>query len=673
MYLNTACNGFFVTSCSSLKKTMKRHNKKTVSNSSPLQLSEKILNKQPLENSNLTEAIHKAMLTNIDNVISIIDSNGLVQYLSPNFEKLFGWNPEEISDSWYLVHSEDIEKCKTEYAGLLWKENATTTIEFRQKCKDGNWKWVENTAINKIYDPDIKGILLIYRDVTKRKLAEEVIEKQRRDFQIMIDNAPVMVSYKSINDKIVHVNRAFADFVGVPSNKIIGMTTFDLIPNPAAAQQIRDHDLEVMRTGIPLLNQYMKWSGPNQKEIWVLYSKLPFYDSNGTIIGTISYIMDVNDRMTAENELRKSEEKYRLLVDEVSDGFYIIDTEGMFTFANRALANLLGYEDPNEIIGRSFVEFLLPGEAEKQSLQYHNALALGLDNDLVITEVLRKDGTHAILEIRSRIIFVDNKPIGFRGVVLDITERKNAELQLQKYADELKSANEARDRFYSIIAHDLRGPFQAFLNVSEMCATEIDTLTTEEIKIFATELNLALKRQYQLLTDLLDWTRLQTKDFNLNLENSKLHILVNEVIDSLALMSKQKEIKVKNKVDKNSFILTDTHLLKLALRNLISNGIKFTNRKGFVIISSKTLDGYIAVTVSDNGIGISKEDISKLFTRNERFSTDGTAMETGTGLGLMICKQIVEKHGGNIWIESELGKGSKFIFTIPESKDLEIT
>jgi PAS domain S-box-containing protein len=652
---------------------MKRHNKKTVSNSSPLQLSEKILNKQPLENSNLTEAIHKAMLTNIDNVISIIDSNGLVQYLSPNFEKLFGWNPEEISDSWYLVHSEDIEKCKTEYAGLLWKENATTTIEFRQKCKDGNWKWVENTAINKIYDPDIKGILLIYRDVTKRKLAEEVIEKQRRDFQIMIDNAPVMVSYKSINDKIVHVNRAFADFVGVPSNKIIGMTTFDLIPNPAAAQQIRDHDLEVMRTGIPLLNQYMKWSGPNQKEIWVLYSKLPFYDSNGTIIGTISYIMDVNDRMTAENELRKSEEKYRLLVDEVSDGFYIIDTEGMFTFANRALANLLGYEDPNEIIGRSFVEFLLPGEAEKQSLQYHNALALGLDNDLVITEVLRKDGTHAILEIRSRIIFVDNKPIGFRGVVLDITERKNAELQLQKYADELKSANEARDRFYSIIAHDLRGPFQAFLNVSEMCATEIDTLTTEEIKIFATELNLALKRQYQLLTDLLDWTRLQTKDFNLNLENSKLHILVNEVIDSLALMSKQKEIKVKNKVDKNSFILTDTHLLKLALRNLISNGIKFTNRKGFVIISSKTLDGYIAVTVSDNGIGISKEDISKLFTRNERFSTDGTAMETGTGLGLMICKQIVEKHGGNIWIESELGKGSKFIFTIPESKDLEIT
>jgi PAS domain S-box-containing protein len=503
---------------------------------------------------------------------------------------------------------------------------------------------------------------------------KKAIELQQRDFQLMIENAPIMVSYKSKDDKIVHANKAFADFVGVPLNKIIGMTTFDLISDLVAAQKVRDHDLEVIRTGTPLLNQYMKWSGyPNQKETWVLYSKLPFYNSDQTIIGTISYIMDVNDRMSAENELRISEEKYRLLVDEVNDGFYIMDVEGMFTFANRALAKILGWDDPKDIIGRSFIEFVLPTEIEKQSEQYHSALASGIDNDLLITEIIRKDGTHAFLEIRPRIIFVDNKPIGYRGVVLDITERRNAELQLQKYAEELKSANEARDRFYSIIAHDLRGPFQAFLNVSDMCASEIDTLTTEEIKTFATELNLALKRQYQLLTDLLDWTRLQTKDFNLNLENSKLYNLVDEVIVSLDLMSKQKEIRVKNIVDKDSYIFTDTHLLKLALRNLISNSIKFTNKKGSVIISSKTLEGFIAVTVSDNGVGISKEDIGKLFTRNERFSTDGTAMETGTGLGLMICKQIVEKHGGNIWIESELGKGSKFIFTIPESKDLQKT
>ena len=483
----------------------------------------------------------------------------------------------------------------------------------------------------------------------------------------MIDNAPVMVSYKSKDDKIVHANKAFADFVDVPFDKIKGMTTFDLISDPVAAQQIRDHDLEVMRTGIPLLNQYMKWSGRNSKEIWVLYSKLPFYDSNGTIIGTISYIMDVNDRMTAEDELRKSEEKYRLLVDEVSDGFYIIDTEGIFTFANRALAKILGCEEPKDIIGRSFVEFVPPAEVEKQSEQYHSALASGIDNDLLITEVLRKDGSHAILEIRPRIIFVDNKPIGFRGVVLDITERKNAEVQLQKYADELKSANEARDRFYSIIAHDLRGPFQAFLNVSEMCAIEIDTLTKEEIKTFATELNLALKRQYQLLTDLLDWTRLQTKNFVLTLEHAFLHNLVEEVLEPLTFISKQKEIELKNIITEEILIITDTHLLKLSLRNLISNSIKFTNRKGSVTVSAKPLDGFIAVTVSDNGIGISKEDIGKLFTRNERFSTDGTAMETGTGLGLMICKEIVEKHGGNIWIESEVGKGSKFIFTIPQS------
>jgi signal transduction histidine kinase len=253
----------------------------------------------------------------------------------------------------------------------------------------------------------------------------------------------------------------------------------------------------------------------------------------------------------------------------------------------------------------------------------------------------------------------------------EIIEREQAELQLQKNAEELKTANGIKDKFYAIIAHDLRGPFQSFLNVSEMLAVEIESLSTEEIKSFSWELNLALKKQYQLLNNLLDWTRLQTKNFNLDLETFSLRPAVYEVIETLTFMSKQKEIKLINEIEDDLKVLADKYLIKLVLHNLISNGIKFTNKNGFVEISANTQDGFVIVRVSDNGIGIAVEYLSKIFAKDIRYSTDGTANEKGTGLGLMLCKEIVDKHRGKIWVESEVGKGSRFIFSIPIAAEIK--
>ncbi|MDR3609785.1 MAG: HAMP domain-containing sensor histidine kinase [Ignavibacteriaceae bacterium] len=251
----------------------------------------------------------------------------------------------------------------------------------------------------------------------------------------------------------------------------------------------------------------------------------------------------------------------------------------------------------------------------------------------------------------------------------EIIEREQVELQLQRNAEELKKANEIKDKFYSIIAHDLRGPFHTFLNVSALLADEIDTLSTEEIKGLSSELNLALKKQYQLLANLLDWTRLQNKSFNLDLETIFLREVLIEVIEPLSYMSKQKGIELINTISDDLRIIADKYMLKLVLHNLISNGIKFTNKNGLIKISAIGQDGSVIINVTDNGIGIAEEDISRLFAKDVRYSTEGTAKEKGTGLGLMLCKEIVEKHGGQISIESEVGKGTKFIFSIPFSKD----
>ena len=146
-----------------------------------------------------------------------------------------------------------------------------------------------------------------------------------------------------------------------------------------------------------------------------------------------------------------------------------------------------------------------------------------------------------------------------------------------------------------------------------------------------------------------------------------MHKELNKVIELLALTAKQKGIELRNNVEDDLTVYADLNMLKLVLRNLISNGIKFTNKRGFVAVSAVKKDMIVEITVSDNGVGIAEGDLGKLFRDDVRYSTEGSSKEQGTGLGLLLCKEIVEKHGGKIWFESEVNKGSIFYFTIPQN------
>ena len=225
--------------------------------------------------------------------------------------------------------------------------------------------------------------------------------------------------------------------------------------------------------------------------------------------------------------------------------------------------------------------------------------------------------------------------------------------------------NSTKDRFFSIIAHDLRGPFNGLLGVSNLLASEIKTLNKEEIEFFSKLINDSLKKQFELLNDLLEWSRLQNGTFSLKYETINLHNALNEVIKPLELLASQKTIKLHNEIDKELLLNADKNMIGLVLRNLISNGIKFTNEGGLIKISAFQNDVMTEVIVSDNGVGIAQEDISKLFRIDVHLSTTGTNNEMGTGLGLILCKEIIEKHSGEIRIESKPNQETKIIFTIP--------
>lgn len=244
--------------------------------------------------------------------------------------------------------------------------------------------------------------------------------------------------------------------------------------------------------------------------------------------------------------------------------------------------------------------------------------------------------------------------------------RKRVNEELSQLNTKLNEVNKTKDKFLSIIAHDLRGPYQTTLGLSQFITNDFEKLDRNEIKESVKTLNISFNNQYDLLNDLLHWAELQTGNFNLQLENIKLFEIVNDVYSLLNLTAKKKKIQLINNIDPNTQVFADKNMLKLVLRNLISNSVKFTPINGFVKLIAKNKNSNVLLCVEDSGIGISKDIQHNLFKLDTHHSQKGTANEEGSGLGLILCKEIIEKHNGSIWVESELNKGSKFFFTLPE-------
>ena len=256
----------------------------------------------------------------------------------------------------------------------------------------------------------------------------------------------------------------------------------------------------------------------------------------------------------------------------------------------------------------------------------------------------------------------------------DLLEQKASQLaklneQLEESEKKLKQLNASKDKLFSIVAHDLKGPFQPLLGMSEILANEQYTLNEKERNNFITEIHNLLKNQFKLVDNLLDWAKIQTGRQPFNPVRINLSEKVNEVNTILNANAINKNIKVTNNVESDVFVFADSYMLQSTLQNLISNAIKFTNTNGTISISSIERDNYFEITVADNGVGISDEEKGKIFRIDTQHSTLGTDHEKGTGLGLIICKEMLEKNGGKIWIESEPGVGSKFIFTLPKCQE----
>jgi signal transduction histidine kinase len=262
-------------------------------------------------------------------------------------------------------------------------------------------------------------------------------------------------------------------------------------------------------------------------------------------------------------------------------------------------------------------------------------------------------------DVSARPIFSETGEIlGFRFSSKDITKLKESELMLREL-------NATKDKFFSIISHDLKSPFSALIGFSEILMEEHTSQTAEQREEIISFINEAAKNTLKLLENLLTWARSQSGKLEVMQAKVNLKPLSAEIVDLIVVAAQNKKISIENTIKNDIWVWADSNLLNTIIRNLISNSIKYTKENGHVNLGALIKDGYAEVHVSDTGIGFDDSILTNLFTVGENRSTPGTNNEIGTGLGLILCKDFVEKMGGKIWASSEIGKGSTFIFTIP--------
>lgn len=406
------------------------------------------------------------------------------------------------------------------------------------------------------------------------------------------------------------------------------------------------------------------------------------------------------ERFKSRVEQRECEDKFRSILNATLDGIVLLDKFGNIIFWNNSASKILGYSE-KEAFGKNFYELLEPYTSidlyknafmEYQSsgngdllYQYIELTYYRHDEDMVFLELyfnnFQLNGKdHACIIVRDGTLKKETEGeferiIEELHISRDLIENNANEvnilnMKLSESEEKLMELNKSKDKFFSIIAHDLKGPFQGLLGYSHLLNEHLDGLTKEEIKDFSGELHESASQLFKLLENLLEWSRIQRGVMEFQPRDLHLSEIAAISIELLKPNAHQKKIELINDIPKELLAHADYNMVNTVIRNLLSNAIKFTDENGRIIVSAFQPDDYfVQVSVSDNGIGMSEEDMVCIFRIDTHHSRTGTNDETGTGLGLVLCKDLVEKNHGTITVESKENDGSTFTFTLPTAKE----
>ena len=396
--------------------------------------------------------------------------------------------------------------------------------------------------------------------------------------------------------------------------------------------------------------------------------------------GTFSHASEEDSNLGNTGYKRLPESVWEAIFDSIPDLITVIDRNCTIVRANKAMAERLNRTEES-MIGVHCYECIHGMVNPHEGCPHTSLLRDGKGHAAELYEPLL-DGVFMVST--TPVYNQDGSMLGSVHISRDITGRKQAEDKLQEYNRELRELNANKDKFFSVIAHDLKSPFQGLLGFTDLLLEDFDVLRKDEVKNYLLNIRNAAHNTYSLLENLLDWSRMQSGRMKYSPVTLNLSEEIARVLDILNSNAIRKGISLINKVEVTVEIKADQNMLQSVIQNLVSNAIKFSNSRGQVVISTVADEvnhsgagtdhsdavRFIQVNVSDNGIGIPSDTISRIFSLTDHFSLNGTANEPGTGLGLILSKEMIERHGGELTVESIPGEGSTFSFTLPLNNPL---
>lgn len=575
---------------------------------------------------------------------------------------------------------------------------------------DGTETWLEvygSPVVNE--KGEVWASLVSFDDVSVRKKAEETLYQSEAKYRTLFENLSQGIFYQNADGKLIDANNAALRMFGLSRNHFLGKDSYDprwkvINENWEVLPPALHPSMRALNTGKPVYNQVVGVYIPEfGRYNWLMVDAIPqFLPGEEKPYQVFASMQDITEQkqtqlidecrlrllLFAENhslpELLEETLNEAEKLTESKIGFYHFIDEDQLTihlqnWSTQTKSTYCHAEGYGMKYALSQAGVWADCIREKrpiihndyESLPHRRGLPQGhaaVTRELVVP-VIRSHKITAILGVGNKTSNYDERDTEIVSRLADLTwdiaEQKLASEALLKSETLLKEMNAQKDKFFSIIAHDLRSPFNTIIGFSELLSDQVAEKDYTGIDEYARLIQKSSLRAVDLLDNLLQWARSQTGRMEFNPDYHALDSLVEDTISLLSDTAQQKNIEIRHEIPESLTVFADKSMVSTVLRNLVSNALKFTNPGGTITLTSKQNQQHTTILVSDTGVGITPERKAGLFRLDQCESTLGTNHEKGTGLGLMLCKEFVNKHGGMIWVESEPGRGSTFLFTLP--------
>ena len=475
------------------------------------------------------------------------------------------------------------------------------------------------------------------------------------------------------DDKIKYVSPAYARLLGqnLQELKQIKLDEIFSFIHPDDTERIRKKVYEAHKNQVKNYRYEYRAQKANGEYIWIEDALNSEYDENGNRIRTIIRARDITDRKKTEQTLQENEERYQKVEQIAHIGNWEMEINTGKSYWSDEFFRICGFEAQSFTpTSEKGFEVIHPDDRERAAEVIQESISSGKPYDIQ-KRIVRPNGEIRWVHSEGNIIYDDNNQASkLIGYFLDITKRTEAKQALKEYSQQLEEANATKDRFISILGHDLRSPFNTLLGFSNLLTKKIDKYDKEQIQTFASTIHSTAEHTYNLLINLLEWSKSQRDKIPFNPQNTNLYYLVQEPFLLVNESAEAKQIQLVMDIPKETETVVDSEMMKTVIRNLLSNAVKYTPENGKITISAKPVNNKMIIEISDTGIGMDEKTKNSLFRIDETQSKRGTKGERGTGLGLLLCKEFVEKHNGSIHVESEPGEGSTFIVSLPVEQEM---